>query len=132
MRKRVLTVIAASATALAIAGPGLAQRQTTNAPQMMTVKVTITDDTITMKPNVVERGSNAIFILSNHGTKPHTLQLGDIKRGQGKKIGFASALKPNEQKTIVMFLDYRGQLPYFSSHPADTKKTGMKGVFRII
>ena len=49
MRKRVLTVIAASATALAIAGPGLAQRQTTNAPQMMTVKVTITDDTITMK-----------------------------------------------------------------------------------
>lgn len=131
MRTRVLTVVAASATALAIAAPSFARPQTTNAPQMLTVKVTITDDAIIMKPNVAERGSSAIFVLSNHGTKPHTLLLGDAKRGPGKKIGFASTLGPNEQKTIVMFLDYRGVLPFAGTQAHDAKKAAMKGTFRI-
>jgi hypothetical protein len=131
MRVRLLTVFAASAASLAIAAPGLAQRQTTNPSQMLTVRVTITDDAITMKPSMAERGSNAIFILSNHGTKPHTLALGDAKRGVGRKIGFSTTLGPNQQKTIVMFLDYRGLLPYSSPQGADARKAAMKGIFRI-
>lgn len=131
MRTRVFTVVAASAVSLVIAGPSLAQRQTTNAPQMLMIKVTITDDRITMKPSTAERGSSALFIISNHGAKSHTLLLGDAERGVGKKIGFATTLGPDEQKTIVMFLDYRGALPFSSTHAADAKKAGMKGIFKI-
>jgi hypothetical protein len=99
---------------------------------MMTVRVTITDSAITMKPNVAERGSNAIFVITNQGKRTHTLQLGDVVRGVGKKIGFASGpLAPNQQKTVVMFLDYRGVLPFTSAHTSDKGKVGMKGIFRI-
>ena len=136
MRTRAHTAVAAalaaaSVTALVVAAPGFARPQTTNTPQMLMVKVTITDNTITMKPAIAQRGSNALFILSNHGTKPHTLILGDAERGLGKKIGFTTTLGPDEQRTIVMFLDYRGKLAYSSGEKADARKSGMKGTFKI-
>ena len=116
---------------LMIAEPGFAQPQTTSAPQMLFVKVIITDGAITMKPSKAQRGSTALFIISNRGAKPHTLLLGDVKRGLGKKIGFARTLRPDEQQTVPMFLDYRGTLPFSSIDPADAGKAAMKGTFKI-
>ena len=89
-----------------------ARPQTTNAPAILTVKVTITDTGITVRPNSAVRGTNASFILTNRGTKTTKWILGDTTRGVGKKIGFASTLRPDQQKTVVMFLDFRGFLPY--------------------
>ena len=126
------TAAAVSAISVAVALPVAAGAApaTTNAPQIVSVKVTITDRGITMKPAAAARGSSAQFILTNRGTKPHTIVLGDIKRGIGKKIGFTSTLAPNEQKTIVMYLDYRGPLPYFASRQAYTKNKPL-GSFKI-
>ena len=129
MRKRTLVAMA-SLTALVIAAPGFARPHTTNAPQILTIKVTITDSSITVKPSTAERGTNCIFVLTNRGTKAQRWVLGNITRGVGKKTGFASTLGPDQQKTVVMFLDYRGLLPYSSSQLAGAK-TMLKGTFRI-
>lgn len=120
---------AAFALSLAIAAPGFARPQTTNAPPILTIKVTITDNSITVRPNSAARGTNTIFILTNRGTKTQRWVLGDTARGAGKKIGFASTLGPNQQKTVVMFLDYRGLLPYSIS--SATGKAALKGSFTI-
>jgi hypothetical protein len=130
MRTRTL-VTTASVLALAIAAPAFARPQTTNAPPILTIKVTLTDNSITVKPNSAARGTNTIFILTNRGTKTRTWLLGDAGRGVGKKIGFASVLAPNQQKTVVMFLDYRGLLPYSSSPSPGATKNVLKGSFRI-
>ena len=96
----------------------------------MTIKVTITDSAITVKPNAAPRGTNAIFILTNRGKTSQKWILGNATRGAGKKIGFASVLAPNQQKSVVMFLDYRGPLPYSASELSGSK-TVLKGSFRI-
>jgi hypothetical protein len=135
MRGRATTAVAASAIAVAaaalslvLAAPSLARPQTTNAPAIVTIRVTVTDSAILMKPKFAVRGSTAIFLFSNHTTKSHTLVIGDTGRGAGKTIGFATKIAPNGQQRIVMFLDYRGALPYFSRN---SPKPSFKGIFRI-
>ena len=120
--------VAASALSLVTAAPGLAQPQTTNAPAIVSIRVTVTDNAIIMKPMSAARGTTAIFLFSNHTTKPHTVVIGDTERGPGKTIGFAAKLPANGQHRIVMFLDYRGPLRYFS---VNTTKSSFKGIFRI-
>jgi hypothetical protein len=129
MRRRTLVPIA-FLTALVVAAPGFARPHTTNAPAFLTIKVTITDTSVTVKPNAAPRGSNAIFILTNRGTTAQKWILGDATRGAGKKSGFASVLAPDQQKNVVMYLDYRGQLPYSASQLSG-HKTVLKGSFRI-
>ena len=89
----------------------------------------MTDNAILMKPKFAARGTTAIFLFSNHTTKAHTLVIGHTGRGVGKTIGFATKLVPNGQQRVVMFLDYRGPLAYFSRN---SPKPSFKGVFRII
>jgi hypothetical protein len=128
MRRRRLVALV-FLTSLVIAAPGFARLRTTNSPAIMTIKVTITDHSITVKPNSAERGTNATFILTNRGKTTQRWILGNATRGAGKKIGFASVLAPDQQKSIVMFLDYRGALPYSASQLGG--KTVLKGSFRI-
>jgi hypothetical protein len=116
-------------TALVVAAPALARPQTTNAPPILVIKVTITDRSITVRPNAAPRGTNATFILTNRGTKTQKWILGSTTRGVGQKIGFASILAPDQQKNIVMFLDYRGLLPYSAAQPGS--KAVLRGSFRI-
>ncbi len=125
---RTLIAAAACLLTLVLAAPGLARRETTNAPAIVTIRVTVTDDGVTMKPRRALRGSTAIFLLANHATRPHEFVIGDIERGVGKKIGFTVKLGPNGQERIVMFLDYRGLLPYGT---VGKKTAAHKGVFRI-
>jgi hypothetical protein len=66
-----------------------------------------------MSPSHAVRGSTITFVLVNRGKKTHTFVIGDVKRGPGKGQGFAQVLRPDQQFTKVMFLDYRGKLKFF-------------------
>jgi hypothetical protein len=108
-RKKLGLALCASVAALAAAGSASG---TTNVPAIFTVKVTIKDKAIQMIPNHAVRGSTITFILTNRGSKTHTFVIGDATRGAGKGQGFKQTLKPNQQFTKVMFLDYRGKMPF--------------------
>jgi hypothetical protein len=113
MKRNLLLAAGTSAAALAVAGTAVGAERTTNAPAIFTVKVTITEKGITMTPNHAVRGSTVTFIMTNRGKKTHTFFIGDTKRGAGFGQGFKQALKPNQQFTKVMFLDYRGTMKIF-------------------
>jgi uncharacterized cupredoxin-like copper-binding protein len=128
MRRAALLGICASAAALAVAASAAAAPQTTNAPAIFTVKVTISDKKIAMTPAHAVRGSTVTFILTNRGKKTHTFVIGDVKRGAGYGQGFAQVLRPNQQFTKVMFLDYRGSMKFFLR---SGKTLTARGTFRI-
>jgi hypothetical protein len=121
-------LLAALVGALAVAGPAASAPRTTNAPAIFTVKVTISEARIAMTPTHAARGSTVTFILTNRGKKTRTFVIGDVKRGAGYGQGFAQTLRPNQQFTKVMFLDYRGTMPF--SIRAGTAVTA-RGVFKI-
>jgi hypothetical protein len=128
MRAR-LVVAAASASALVTAAPGFARPQTTNPGAFETVRVMLTDRSLTVSPSVSGRGVTGIFIITNRGTKTHTWVIGDTTRGPGKNIGFARTLRPGQQLTIVLFLNYRGVLRYYSP---GIGKRALRGIFTIM
>jgi hypothetical protein len=109
----------ACVAALLLAAPALSSPDTTNAPAIFTVKVTVTNSRIGMRPAHAVRGSTVTFILTNRGTKTRTFVIGDAKRGAGLGQGFKQVLKPNQQFTKVMFLDYRGVMK-FSTRAGNT------------
>jgi hypothetical protein len=130
-----LTLAAVAAVAVVPAAQGAQQRsaspQTTAPPPVVDIKVTITDTRIGLTPKGAQRGDYARFILLNIGKKPHTFTLGGTKHGTGVQTGFSKLLKPKEQKILLLFLDYRGQIAYRGTLPADRSLPGMKGVFTI-
>jgi hypothetical protein len=131
---RVLALSAGSALALvgaAQAARHLAHPKTTAPPPVVDVQVTMTDAAIKMAPKVAYRGDYARFSVVNAGKKPHTLTFGGKKRGTGVQTGFQAALKPRAQKILLLFLDYRGGVPYYGSLAADRKNPRMRGVFTI-
>lgn len=128
MRRHKLLVLASLAS-LVVAVPAFARPQTTNAPAILIVKVTITDKSITVRPNAAPRGTSATFVLTNRGTKTQKWVLGSTARGAGHKIGFASVIAPDQQKNVVMFLDYRGLLPYSAAKVGGG--TVLRGSFKI-
>ena len=130
MSPRASAALAASVVSLVMPAAGIAQPQTTNSPELVTIRVTVTDKSITMQPKIAARGSTAIFLFANHTTKAHTLVIGDTQRGAGKKIGFLTRIPPNGQQRVVMFLDYRGTLPYGSV--TVPKKASFRGFFKIV
>jgi hypothetical protein len=110
--KRLALPVCAAAAALSIAASAGARPQTTNVPAIFTVKVTIGDKGMAMTPNHAVRGSTITFVLTNRGKKTHTFVIGDAKRGAGLGQGFKQTLKPNQQFSKVMFLDYRGVMNF--------------------
>lgn len=116
-------------TSLAVASPALARVRTTNAPAILTVKVTLTDRSISMTPNHAARGSTVTFILTNKGKKRHTLVFGATKRRVGTQ-GFARTLAPNGQSRVVMYLNFRGVLKYQVGVPK-SKATVARGSFHV-
>ena len=107
-----------------LAGPGLARVGTTNPAATVPVRVTVTDRGITMSPNSATRGVAAQFIITNRGTKTHKIFLKDV--GTGKRPSFTATLRPDQQKTFVMFLDYRGLL-----HCRSTDGSALHGTFKV-
>lgn len=104
----------------------------TTAPTVfVNVLVTLTDTRITLSRRRANRGDEARFIIRNLGTKTHGFSLGSLERGNGFQTGFSQTLKPKTQKTLLLFLDYRGAVPYKSHLPHDRGLPGMKGIFTV-
>jgi hypothetical protein len=131
VKRRLVGVGAASALALIPVAHSAIQPRTTAPPQVITVKIMITDNAIHMSPKAAPRGDLGRFILVNSGKKRHVFSLGHQRRQTGSQTGFVKALKPGEQSILILFLDYRGKLPYLGSLPEDRGKAKMKGIFTI-
>ena len=132
MKSPLLALAALSAVALVPAAQSADQPQTTAPPPVSNVKIIITDAGIAVSPKLAQRGTIGRFILINKGKKPHTLVFGHERRGTGVQTGFKKALKPSQQSVLILFLDFRGEIPYRSILPADQNKPRMKGIFRIV
>jgi hypothetical protein len=122
----VLLVAALLAPAAAIAQP-----DTTAPTVIITVNVTLTDKAIRLSRHQAPRGSDVRFAVTNVGRRSHTFTLGTTKRGLGKQTGFSRVFKPGQHQVLLLFLDYRGVLPYFSNLPADLPKRAMHGKFVV-
>jgi hypothetical protein len=113
------------AAALLIVAPASSRTHTTNVPAIFTVKVTVTNTRIAMHPAHAVRGSTVTFILTNRGTKTRTFVIGDVKRGRGRGQGFAQILRPDQQFTKVMYLDYRGVMKFSTRAGRTVVATGL-------
>jgi len=122
--RRFVVFVAATAGLLVFAGPGLSRPDTTNPAATVPIRVTVTDRAIRMSPSSAPRGVEGEFIVTNRGTKVHTIVVKDV--GVGKRPGFTARLRPDQQKIFVMFLDYRGMLQCYS-----TDGSALKGTFRV-
>ncbi len=131
MKRRLLGIGAASALALIAVAQGSAGPQTTAPPQVWTIKIMITDSAIHMNPKSAPRGDVGRFILVNAGKKRHAFSLGHQRHQTGSQTGFSRTLNPGQQSILILFLDYRGILPYRGTLPADRLKPAMQGSFRI-
>ena len=132
MKSRLFGLAAVSAVALVPAAQSADRPQTTAPPPVSNIKIIITDSGISFSPKRAQRGTIGRFILVNVGKKPHTLVFGHERRGTGVQTGFRKALKPSQQSVLILFLDFRGEIPYRSILPADQNKPRMKGIFRIV
>jgi hypothetical protein len=109
LKSRHFALAAILAVALVPAAESAVQPRTTAPPPVANIKITITDSGIHMSPKIAQRGTIGRFILVNVGKKPHTFVLG-----------------------LILFLDFRGPIPYSGVLPADRNKPRMKGIFRVI
>ena len=106
--------------------------QPTTAPTVFyNIHVTLTNTRIVLDKHSAPRGTFARFIIRNLDTRPHNFTLGKARRGTGAQSGFSRTLKPRQKVILLLFLDYRGTIPYRGGLPADRSKPGMKGVFTI-
>ena len=127
---RLLTLVALLAVALV---PTAQARQQTTAPTLfITVNVTLTDSKIILSQKVAPRGTSARFVIKNIGSKPHSFTLGSLQRGFGHQTGFDKIVRPNQPADIlVLYLDYRGKMPYYSKLSTDLKNGKMHGFFTV-
>ena len=127
MKSRLFTLAAISAVALVPAAQSADQPQTTAPPPVSNIKIIITDSGIKMSPKLAQRGSMGRFIIVNTGKKPHTFVLGHERRGTGVQTGFKKALKPNQQSVLILFLDFRGAIPYQAALAGRQEQAGHEG-----
>jgi len=113
---------------LGLATDGSARPQTTAPGGYVTVRVTITNKGVTITPSRVRRGQTAIFLLSNDATSSRVFSIGDVTLKRHRGTGFAVKLARNQQKRVLMYLDYRGPLP---SSLGNAGKTKVVGVFWV-
>jgi hypothetical protein len=111
---------------------GAAHPNTTVPEVFLPVYVTITDSRISLNRKTAHRGDEVRFTIRNIGKSVHTFSLGDKKHSLGRQVGFSATLKPKEEKIFLLYLDYRGTLPYRSAVKADLRKPGMRGTFKIL
>jgi hypothetical protein len=128
---RLVALGVAAIVALVPAAQSFANPDTTAPPPVVDVKITITDSRFAVSPKRARRGSLARFILVNLGKKPHTFKLGHERRGTGSQTGFTAPVPAGKQKVSIIFLDYRGTLPYAPALRTDRTKRGMTGKFTI-
>ena len=108
-----------------------AAQSTTAPPEVITVRITMTDTAFRVSPKSAPRGDIGRFVLVNRGKKAHTFALGHTQHGTGTQTGFTRTIKPGQQAVLILFLDYRGLLPYRGTLPHDRNLAARKGTFKI-
>jgi hypothetical protein len=126
--KKLALLLAASLVALSVAAGGSARQQTTNPGGYFTVRVVVTNSAVTISPNHARRGQIGIFLVSNHATSSRVFTLGDVSLTHHRGTGFAVKLARNQQKRVLLTLDYRGPLP---AAVGSTSKTKVVGAFIV-
>jgi len=121
-------LLVASVAFLGLAPKGSARPQTTNPGGYVTVRVSVTDTSVTMSPTHVRRGQTAIFLLSNHATASRVIAVGDASLTHRRGTGFAVKLARNGQKRVLLYLTYRGPLPLTITGAGKSK---VEGVFYV-
>ena len=110
---------------------GQSQRQTTAPNIYVSIRVTLTDTKVVVSPRTAPRGTDARFLVHNIGTKPVTFTIGTSAHGVGVQTGFRRVLKPGTQKILLLYLNYRGAIPYYSGDSLAHAKAGTKGWFVV-
>jgi hypothetical protein len=129
----VLAVALVSAAHATVPTHSAMRPQTTDPTAIVTIRVKITDARIALSRSSTARGNYVRFVVRNVGTKIHNFTLGkQTARGSGGQPRFTQTVKPRRQKILLIYLDYRGKLPYYTNIKADLNKPGMKGIFTIL
>ena len=116
----------AAPVAAALLVPAAHARPLTTAPvYVLTIHVTITDARVVLDRSSAPRGVEARFVIQNVGTRAHNFTL------NGARARFSRTLAPHRRKVALLFLDYRGRVPYLDALPAERSKSGMRGFFVI-
>lgn len=121
-------LLAASLALIASAADGYARPQTTNPGGYFTVRVVVTAKGVTITPNHAHRGQIGVFLVSNHVPALRVFSLGDVSLTHKRGTGFAIKLAANQQKRVLLMLDYRGPLP---AAVGTVKKTKVVGAFIV-
>ena len=111
-----------------------AARPNTTIPDVF-LPVHVTDDGLAHLARPEERPSRRRGAFHDQERRDEDAQLHArhrAKPGTGYQVGFSTTLKPKQEKVFLLFLDYRGALPYHSIIKADLKKPGMRGIFKIL
>lgn len=136
MKSRILGLAALATVAFVPAAHGMARTHdgpSTTAPDVfLNIQVTITDTRISLSPRTAIRGAEARFIIHNIGTKRHNFTIGGTVKQAGTQTGFSRMIGAKQQQVLLIYLDYRGPLPYRSTIPADRSLPGMRGIFKVI
>ena len=117
-------LLVASFAFLSLAVDGSARPQTTNPGGYFTVRVVVTNNAVTISPNHARRGQIGVFLVANHATIPRVFTLGDVSLTHHRGTGFAVRLARNQQKRVLLTLDYRGPLPAAVGSVSKTKVVG--------
>jgi hypothetical protein len=120
--------------ALTVASLGLVQDasarpETTQPGVYVTVRVVVTNKSVTLSPTHLRRGATAIFLLSNLTKTPRVLAVGDATLTQRRGTGFAVKLARNGQKRELLYLTDRGPLPLSVTPTVGKRK--IVGVFYV-
>jgi hypothetical protein len=108
--------------------PSSANPQTTGPVEFVSIDVTITDARIVLSRSSAPRGHYGRFVVRNIGKTIHSFTIGkQAARRTAAQRGFTLTVKPRRQKILLLYLDYRGRLPYY----ADLNRPGAKGIFTI-
>jgi hypothetical protein len=107
-------------------------RTATTAPSIyVNVNVTLTDSKVIVRPKFAPRGANARFIVKNVGKAPHSFTVGFLKRAAGLQVGFTRTFAPGKHSVFIVYLNYRGVVPYFSGASYTKATSAMKGTFVV-
>jgi hypothetical protein len=110
-----------------------AQSQTrTTAPSVyVNIKVTLDNSRVSVSRRFGPRGVAARFIVGNVGTKPIKFTVGDRSPTTGNLFGFSRSFKPGTKQILLLYLNYRGAIPYFVGQSFARAKSGERGVFTV-
>ncbi len=113
------------------ASSALARTATTAPSIYINVNVTLTDSKVIVRPASAPRGANARFVVRNTGKKPHSFTVGFQKRAAGLQVGFTRTFPPGNHSVFIVYLNYRGVVPYFSGASYAKASPAMKGTFLV-